>query len=197
MLGFPFFRPRNTGFSMNFDDIADAFIRANMPGSPSELHGMLSGRISGGQQFEESQLTELVAEWLEEEPERIEDLGDMLPDLYAFTRKQICSDGFEFQPILPEDDIELNERLEALGEWCQGYLYGLGNSGLSGETELAGDIADALRDLAAISQIGMLDEEDEDDEVSYAELVEYVRVAVLLVHAELGVHAGKPPRTLH
>lgn len=183
---------------MDFNDIADGFIRANLPGSPSELHGMLCGRISGGQVGEEEQLVSLVAQLLDEEPERVEDLGDMLPDLYAFSCQQICRDGFEFKPLLPEDDIELNQRLESLGDWCQGFLFGLGNSGLSGETELAEDIADALRDLAAISQIGMLEEDEaEEDEVSYAELVEYVRVAVLLIYAELGVTRTQSPRTLH
>ncbi|MDP1520637.1 UPF0149 family protein [Porticoccus litoralis] len=183
---------------MDFNDVADGFIHANLPGSPSELHGMLCGRISGGQEFDEEELIILVAELLDQERERIEDMGDMLPALYAFSRQQICSDGFEFQPLLPEDDMELNQRLEALGDWCQGFLYGLGNSSISGETELAADIADALRDLAAISQIGMLeDEEDQEDEVSYTELVEYVRVAVLLIYAELGMPEVEQPRTLH
>ncbi|WP_461517289.1 UPF0149 family protein [Porticoccus sp.] len=182
---------------MNFNEIADSFVSANLPGSPSELHGMLCGRISGGQHCEIDKLAVLVAELLEEKPERIEDLGEMLPALYAYTKQQICSDGFEFQPILPDDDIELNQRLEALGDWCQGFLFGLGNSGLSGETDLTGDIADALRDLAAISQIGMLEDEDEEDEVSYTELVEYVRVAVLLIYAELSVPDGQQHRTLH
>ncbi|WP_461481606.1 UPF0149 family protein [Porticoccus sp.] len=182
---------------MDFNDIADGFVLANLPGSPSELHGMLCGRICGGQGAEDDQLITLLAEMLDEAPERVEDLGDMLPQLYAYSREQICGDGFQFQPLLPDDDIELNQRLEALGDWCQGFLFGLGNSGLAGETDLAGDIADALRDLAAISQIGMLEEEDEEDEVSYTELVEYVRVAVLLVHAELSVPRGEQSRTLH
>lgn len=183
---------------MDFNDITDGFVLANLPGSPAELHGMLCGRISGGKLCNEDELVGLTAELLDEERERVEDLGDMLPDLYEFTRQQICQDGFDFKPILPEDELELNQRLEALGDWCQGYLFGLGNSGLSGETELAEDIADALRDLAAISQIGMLEEEEgEEDEVSYTELVEYVRVAVLLVYAELGAERSQKPRTLH
>ena len=183
---------------MDFNDIAEGFVLANLPGSPSELHGMLCGRISGGKLCDEDELVGLTAELLDEERERVEDMGDMLPDLYEFTRQQICQDGFDFKPILPEDELELNQRLEALGDWCQGYLFGLGNSGVSGETDLAEDIADALRDLAAISQIGMLEEEeDEEDEVSYTELVEYVRVAVLLVYAELGAERSQTPRTLH
>ncbi len=71
-------------------------------------------------------------------------------------------------------------------------------AGLSEDATLTGDIADALGDLAAISQIGTLDEESEEDEVSYTELVEYVRVAVLLVYAELNKKVDDPlSPTLH
>ena len=112
---------------VNFDDIADAFIRANMSGSPAELHGLLCGRVSGGEHLSEEDLVSTVAEFLDVPPERVEDFGDMLPDLYQFTYGQICSSGFEFVPLLPDDDFSLNERLASLGEWCQGFLFGLGN----------------------------------------------------------------------
>jgi uncharacterized protein YgfB (UPF0149 family) len=184
---------------VNFDDIADAFIRANMSGSPAELHGLLCGRVSGGEHLSEEDLVSTVAEFLDVPPERVEDFGDMLPELYQFTYGQICSSGFEFVPLLPDDDFSLNERLASLGEWCQGFLFGLGNSGLSVETELTGDIADALGDLASISHVSAIDDdnEEEDDEVSYTELVEYVRVAVLLIYAELNATEDNSSRTIH
>ena len=67
------------------------------------------------------------------------------------------------------------------------------------KTELTGDIADALSDLASISQVANLEDEegDEEDEVSYSELVEYVRVAVLLVYAELNPVDDHRSPTIH
>ena len=184
---------------MNFNDIADGFIRANMMGSPAELHGVLCGRISGGEHLSEEELLSIVAQFFEVERERIEDFGDLIPELYQFSLGQICSSGFEFVPLLPDDDFSLNERLASLGEWCQGFLFGLGHSGLSMETELTGDISDALRDLASISHVAALEDDhsEEEDEVSYAELVEYVRVAVLLIHAELNATEDQGSRTIH
>lgn len=184
---------------MDFNDIADAFIRANLMGSPAELHGVLCGGISGGKHLAEDALVAAVAEFLDAETERVEDLGDMLPELYRFSLGQICSSGFEFLPLLPDDEFSLNERLASLGEWCQGFLYGLGNSELSVETELTGDIADALGDLASISHVGALEDEnaEEEDEVSYTELVEYVRVAVLLIYAELNASEDHASPTIH
>ncbi len=182
---------------MEFNDIADAFLRANLPGSPAELHGLLCGRISGGHHDGGEQLMTMVRQLLDVETERVEDLGDVLPELHRFSLGSISSGTYEFQPLLPGDEVELNQRLLSLGEWCQGFLFGLGSAGLSGEDALTGDIADALGDLAAISQIGTLNEESEEDEVSYTELVEYVRVAVLLVYAELNKVDDPLSRTLH
>ncbi|WP_297184640.1 UPF0149 family protein [uncultured Porticoccus sp.] len=184
--------------NMDFNDIADAFLRANLPGSPAELHGLLCGRISGGQHAGGEELITMVCQLLDVVTERVEDLGDVLPDLHLFSLESISSGTYEFQPLLPGDEVELNQRLLSLGEWCQGFLFGLGSAGLSDDTTLTGDIADALGDLAAISQIGTLDEESEEDEVSYTELVEYVRVAVLLVYAELNKKVDDPlSPTLH
>lgn len=184
---------------MNFNEIANAFVRANLMGSPAEIHGVLCGRISGGQELSDEALLTVIAELLEVDQERIEDLGDTLPELYQFTLGQICGGGFEFHPLLPDDEFPLNQRLASLGEWCQGFLFGLGSSGLSVKTELTGDIADALSDLASISQVESLEEEDgeEEEEVSYVELVEYVRVAVLLIYSELNSVEDQGSRTLH
>lgn len=198
MIGFLFILLPEVQTDMDFNDIADAFLRANLPGSPAELHGLVCGRISGGHHAGGEQLITMVCQLLDVASERVEDLGDTLLDLHHFSLESINSSTYEFQPLLPDDEIELNQRLLSLGEWCQGFLFGLGSAGLSGETALTGEIADALGDLAAISQIGALDEESEEDEVSYTELVEYVRVAVLLVYAELNKKVDDPlSPTLH
>ena len=68
---------------VNFDDIADAFIRANMSGSPAELHGLLCGRVSGGEHLSEDDLVSTVAEFLDAPLERVEDFGDMF-NTYSF-----------------------------------------------------------------------------------------------------------------
>ena len=50
-----------------------------------------------------------------------------------------------FQPLLPSDDASIGDRTSALGEWCQGFLYGLGTgSGLPEASDLEGEAADLL-----------------------------------------------------
>jgi len=186
---------------MDYDVIATALVRANLVGSPAELHGFLCGEIAGSEVFSEASLVVNVANFLNVHPERAEDLGDTLVDLYEFSVAQIDSSSFEFLPLLPDDDFPLSERLASLGEWCQGFLYGLGNSRSSSDIEAAEDIAEALDDLASISHVQVLDESESayeaDDEVDYAELVEYIRVAVLTISGELNTSADTGPQTMH
>ena len=73
-----------------------------------------------------------------------------------------------------------------LGEWCQGFLYGLGSGPLSDATKLPGEVGEIVRDLSEITRVGVDGGESlESNEVAYTELVEFVRVGVQLVFEEL------------
>ncbi len=180
---------------MKFDDVRDALYAAELAASPAELHGMLCGCICGGQQLQPDHLHQLVCQLLDAESAEVAPIDQTLLGLYNHSVGQIHSGGFEFQPLLADDETAIEQRLVLLGEWCQGYLFGLGQSGLTDQTPLTADIADVLHDLAAISQVG-LDDGSDDQEASYTELVEYLRVAVLLVAAELDNSDQQQP-TLH
>jgi len=174
---------------MDYEEISDAFTRANLVGSAAELHGFLSGSISGKNFYSTESLVLAVAKFLEVDTERVEDLGDMLVNLYHFSINQINGNDFEFTPILPNDEILLSERLTSVGEWCQGFLYGLGNSKFLSNTETPENIEEALDDLASISNIQILSDQDEanasDSESNYTEVTEYIKVAVLTIFSEL------------
>ncbi len=86
--------------------------------------------------------------------------------------------GADFQPLL-SDETALSERALALGQWCQGFLYGLANTTRRDLLE-QGELGEVLQDFAQISQAARGEEESEVAENAYAELVEFVRVGVLL-----------------
>ena len=96
-----------------------------------------------------------------------------------------------FQLLLPDDDDELDERTEALGDWCLGFVYGLAAGGLSEDSELPEDTRELLMDFIEISRasndVGELDDDsdEEEDEHAFVEIVEYVRTGVLLINEEL------------
>jgi uncharacterized protein YgfB (UPF0149 family) len=57
-------------------------------------------------------------------------------------------------------------------------------------------VAEVVRDLTAITRVGAdPDESEEENEQAYAELVEFVRVAVQLLHEELASFREGPERS--
>lgn len=107
--------------------------------------------------------------------------------LYQISREQMDDSTCDFHLLLPEDATGLDGQVAALGDWCQGYLLGLSAGGLEDFKQQPEDVAEVLRDVTQIAAVGMSYdiEGSEDDEKAYEELVEYVRVGVLLVNEEL------------
>ncbi|MCZ6889975.1 MAG: UPF0149 family protein [Gammaproteobacteria bacterium] len=101
-----------------------------------------------------------------------------------------------FAPLLPDDDEALPFRLEALKLWVSGFLVGLrgGYAAVhsgdfpeqdfleedSPEDDIPEEVEEIVADFDAIAEIDVEADGDEGNESSYAELVEFVRVAVLL-----------------
>ena len=181
---------------IDFDTVADALGRAGIMGNPAELHGMLCGRIGGGQVLSEEDCLTAVAQLFEVTRSSVDTIGGELVAVYQSAVDSFVDTGFGFELLLPDDETELSLRLDSLGQWCQGFLVGLGLSGLSGDTQFSTDAADALKDVAQIAQIDTDEVASEESEVSLFELVEYVRMAALMIHSEAGVaRSGDRPES--
>jgi uncharacterized protein len=116
-----------------------------------------------------------------------------LRDVFDATRSALISQQMDFNVLLPDDEVPLVERAAALGQWCQGFLYGLGTSSIRNADDLPEQIGEVVRDLTAITQVGVdASESEEANEQAYAELVEFVRVGVQLLFDELAPYREPP-----
>ncbi len=171
---------------MEHDDQEPARLQASLEellgaADVADAHGALCGRLCSGQALDLAQWWTRVRD---ETEERVPPA--LLAELLAVTQARLNDPALGFQPLLPADDAALGERVEALRQWCQGFLYGLGESGWSPGAAVPRDVQEALRDLTEISHAGVdPGDEDEQGERAYAELVEFVRVSVLLIHDHL------------
>jgi uncharacterized protein YgfB (UPF0149 family) len=105
----------------------------------------------------------------------------------------------DLYPLLPEEEADLRDRLEALGHWANGFLVGLALGGLRAE-DLDQDIKEGLNDLQAISRVDVDTEVDEDAEKQLSELIEYVRMVlfhVLELEPVRAIWAKPGPSQLH
>lgn len=168
--------------------------------SVAECHGVLTGWLCAAHGLTREQWLGHVAPDLAAGDVLAQEAADTLEGLRQAVVAQLNDALLDFQPLLPSDDQPLAERVEALGEWCQGFLLGMSLGGLKDVAKMPGDSGEALRDLVQLSRAGSYDVgEEEEDEEAYTELLEYVRTAVLLVNEELNPTRAAPQvdPTLH
>lgn len=169
-----------------FDQVAQALDACGSAVHAAEAHGCLVGALCARRVY-------LPAEWLEEllpaEPGRARDPAltpGLLIELFERSRAVLEAGDMEFEPLLPPDAASLTERVEALGAWTQGFLYGFGAAGPLPKGALPADVAEVLTDFAEVARAGAVGAESaEVEESALAELVEFVRVGAQLIFDEL------------
>ncbi len=161
----------------------------------TESHGALCGMLCAQGATDASQWMLSVLGEHEETSTALQQVGKKLLKIHKITVEQMNDTDADFELMLPDDDEPLDMRVEALGMWCQGFVYGLAVGGIKEDTVLPDDSKELIQDILEISRAGYIadneaelatDEEDsEEDEVAFMEVCEYVRVGVLLIYEEL------------
>ncbi|MEO5596932.1 MAG: UPF0149 family protein [Lysobacteraceae bacterium] len=143
-----------------------------------ELHGSLCGLLCGGGGEHGDWLQALALE-----PSAAPPPDGALAALREATIGQLDAQDFEFVLLLPDEDAPLGERAEALALWCRGFLGGFGLAA-SRPSALSDEASEALEDIGKIGSSNLSYDEDEADEQALAEIIEFVRVAALLIHGD-------------
>lgn len=173
-------------FIPEYYEIADVLVAEDsMSVSASEVHGLLCGYMTAGTDFSQERWMFAALEMMDVSTLKHESSRIALVDLYEGVLSQMKNPDFTFQLLLPDDDLALNDRVNALGSWCQGFLVGFGLNGAHTNSSLSEDQLEALRDLEQIAWVELdQDESEEDNEAGLMELQEYVRMATLMFFSE-------------
>ncbi len=148
--------------------------------SPAELHGLLLGRSCAGAGFDADGWLLDAADLLGGEAQ--DNVRQALIGLQEMVKGELCGEDITVVLLLPDDETPLAQRAAALGQWCQGFLGGFGLTARDGA--LSAEAMEVLQDLSAIAQVQSGLEESEDGESDYMEVMEYLRVAPLLLFTE-------------
>ncbi len=182
--------------ALSFEDFRQVLVEAQSLTDAAEAHGTLVGALC----TTECSLSDWLSEILPASTSPL--VTSNLQRVFEATRVSLSDIGMSFAPLLPDDEVSLDLRTAALGEWCQGFLYGLGSGPAAGAADFRGETAEVLQDLTEITRVDVDATEDaETNEAAFTELVEYVRVSVQLVYAQLhsmrGPAVSAPEPVLH
>ena len=166
----------------NYAEISDQINQMQLGLDAAELHGSLCGYLSGGGGDAPSR-----GDWLGKvmaEPEALPIAPDSALDRMFVTTEQLLeSPDFGFDLLLPDIDLPVVERGDALMSWCRGFLGGFGLAA-GASPPLSEESQDALGDLARMAASDLSYDDPEADEQALEEVAEFVRVAALLLHSD-------------
>jgi hypothetical protein len=168
---------------------------------PSEVHGTLCGLLCANTGSSADVWQQSLWPHRKEGDLLAAEAHEVFGQIHDISRSQLNDPICDFQMMLPDDDDALDDRVHALGDWCQGFLIGLTLGGVKDFNPLPDDAREIAKDMLEIARAGTSYhlEGNEEDERAYAELVEYLRVGVLLINEELQPSQAAPQSesTLH
>ena len=180
---------------VDHDTLNNALRRCGATWDAAQAHGLLSSCLAVGGADAGIDWLQQVLEGTNESNALRSECAAMLNTIFQETLQQLSERLSEFAPLLPDDSDTLSDRAAALAHWCEGFLHGLVSvdNGEALKERLTKDpLADIIRDMLQLTRAEVdEDSEDETNEAAYAEIVEYVRVAVQLTYEELADLRGQ------
>lgn len=197
---------------LSTDQLRWALALASSPDAAgvSESHGLITGLIAGQPDLD---VDHLWLHWVGLNLDVEHDIDDPadpqashrehLEAALEDTQKHLQSAEMTFEALVPAMDQTLAQRTEGLAHWCGGFLAGFGASGAVVKDKQATEVLGLLSEIArASSEADESNDSSTDDleaeEEAFVELVEFVKVAVLLLHEERRlneVRAKKAPES--
>ncbi|SHO57140.1 YecA/YgfB family protein [Vibrio quintilis] len=180
---------------------SDTLKSASLAVTPAELHGLLTGMLSGGLKTDDGSWQPLLFDYTSEGMAWTMTALSLAEKVMTHTTDEMNEDDFRLSLVLPEAEVDaaLVEKAEAVSEWVNHFISGLGLARLDVKSLSEGS-KEALGDLEEIGKL-IIDEEDDLNEQSLLleQVIEHVKVCVLTIHAECGAHREpqKKNPTLH
>ena len=131
-----------------FERWANMFTAHKAFSHPSELHGVLCGRLAAGARINEEEWLAMVCEHMglpQAATDESDELREFMASAYSQTLELLKATDMSFQPLLPDDDYAIEQRLENL------HRPGVGNGdSLTDRTDLLPPESDQRQDIARL-----------------------------------------------
>ncbi|OGT35551.1 MAG: hypothetical protein A2W28_03605 [Gammaproteobacteria bacterium RBG_16_51_14] len=169
---------------LDYDELNGVLLRAQAGIRAAECHGFLCGQLCVTRAYNSDVWHDYLLADIDED-EQLQACHTAFSEMASAIETQIDSPDLEFQPLLPDDNQSLPERGVALADWCSGFLSGLGTAGIGQSGTIPKECSEMIDDIARIARASSADAEDEEDERALTELIEYLRMGVMMLYQEL------------
>ena len=185
----------------NYEQLNDILITSGAGLHASESHGFLCALVCGNGQVEEQKIREyflLDSDEIVNPDECFNHLKALAENIEA----KMYSSDLDLELLLADEDDELVERSRSLAEWCQGFMSGLGLSGVK-DGQIPSESQELIADFYKIANLDSDNKDDLDQGNDFAlmELIEYVRMGTIYIFEDLQGNTDHPenyqPRVLH
>lgn len=179
-----------------YEELSAALAAADLTTGASEAQGLICGVLCVAASEESG--ASWVPVLLSEQGEQIESGGSdalkqvtrMLLSIHHSLMQSMHDKDFALRLLLPDETMPVATRLEALADWCSGFLMGLVAGGAVDINKLPAESAEIARDMLKITEVVSSEEAGEEEEESLMQLEEYVRVGALAIYDEFHPQAA-------
>ena len=178
---------------LKYHELDDVLARLGALCGAAEAHGTFCGLFCSAPRTARQQYLDNIIGVARTDDPGIDQCREVLDRMMQESSGLLAAGQLAFELILPDDVEALDLRTTALAHWCQAFLTGLTDGGLNDLDAIPEDARELVGDFSDITRAGIdEDQNQEEAEKAYAELVEYVRVGVQVIFEEL--NALKSPQ---
>ncbi|GAD76543.1 hypothetical protein VAZ01S_046_00130 [Vibrio azureus NBRC 104587] len=184
-----------------YQSIANELKSANLAVTPAELHGLLTGMLSGGIATSDNTWQPILFDYTNEGMGWPTAALALAQQVFKVTADELTGTSMELSLLLIEEpgDEGIFTLADSLSDFVNHFISGLGLAGIT-LSKASDDVKEALADLEEIAKLGIDEEDDLTEQAQLLEqVIEHVKACVLTIHAEHGHRPNTPqtPPTIH
>ena len=168
---------------IDYDEVNAELMAVRAGVRASECHGFLCGYFCASNSIAADSWQDNLLAGIDDAAD-LEDCFNILSRLANQVSEQIPAEEIAFNIFLPDDETAISERSSALAEWCAGFISGVGIGGLSERSQLPEECNEFIKDVVSLSRMETVLEDSENAENDLFEIIEYLRVGVIMLHQE-------------
>jgi uncharacterized protein len=189
--------------NLDYESVEEILAEDECEASAAELQAILCGMLAAGIKLDDKHWLETVNDMINDSRELSDKSVKIIKTLFVWSHQQLNQDDALAPTLLPDDSYPAIDQLEAIADWCQGFLLGFGLQTGNQVIDNA-EVKESLTDLADISQLELEAEEGEETQMALVTLIEHMKVAVKIIYWEMVLkqRAGQAPtmsnnKTIH